>query len=235
MSAAAGTTAEIVSGSCHHDCPDTCGWHVTVDRTRADTGGDADARQPRSPVQQGRAVPEGEQVPRSRVQRRAGAASAAPRRAEGRGPVRADHVGRGARPRSHRASTRSSTATAPRRSCRTATPATRACWRWASPSGSGIGLGATRVERSICGPTVGAGVKMTNGTTKCLDPLEIRHSKLIILWGTNTKLTNRHLWPTIEAGPRRRRQSRRARPHPHHDRRSRPTGSSNRGPAPTSR
>ena len=30
------------------------------------------------------------------------------------------------------------------------------------------------------------------------DPLEIRHSKLIILWGTNTKLTNRHLWPTIQ-------------------------------------
>jgi anaerobic selenocysteine-containing dehydrogenase len=59
-------------------------------------------------------------------------------------------------------------------------------------------LGATRVERAICGPTVGAGVKMTIGTTKCLDPLEIRHSKLIILWGTNTKLTNRHLWPTIE-------------------------------------
>ena len=28
--------------------------------------------------------------------------------------------------------------------------------------------------------------------------MEIRHSKLIILWGTNTKLTNRHLWPTIE-------------------------------------
>ena len=59
-------------------------------------------------------------------------------------------------------------------------------------------LGATRVQRSICGPTVGAGVKMTLGTTKCLDPMEIRHSKLIILWGTNTKLTNRHLWPTIE-------------------------------------
>ena len=60
-------------------------------------------------------------------------------------------------------------------------------------------FGATRVVRAICGPTVGAGVKMTNGTTKGLDPLEIRHSKLIILWGTNTKLTNRHLWPTIDA------------------------------------
>ena len=33
MSTAVGTTAEVVSGSCHHDCPDTCGWHVTVDRS----------------------------------------------------------------------------------------------------------------------------------------------------------------------------------------------------------
>ena len=40
---------------------------------------------------------------------------------------------------------------------------------------------------------------MTNGTGRTLDPLELRHSKLIILWGTNTRLTNRHLWPTIEA------------------------------------
>src|ERR1044071_1858476 len=33
MSVAARTSTGIVSGSCHHDCPDTCGWHVTVDRS----------------------------------------------------------------------------------------------------------------------------------------------------------------------------------------------------------
>jgi anaerobic selenocysteine-containing dehydrogenase len=60
-------------------------------------------------------------------------------------------------------------------------------------------LGASGLVRALCGPTVGAGVQMTNGTTKGLDPQELRHSKLIILWGTNTRLTNRHLWPTIEA------------------------------------
>ena len=59
-------------------------------------------------------------------------------------------------------------------------------------------LGAT-TSSAICGPTVGASVKMTNGTTKALAPEELRHSKLILLWGTNTRLTNRHLWPTIEA------------------------------------
>ena len=60
-------------------------------------------------------------------------------------------------------------------------------------------LGGSRLVRALCGPTVGAGVTMTNGTGLALDPMEIRHSKLIILWATNTKLTNRHLWPTIEA------------------------------------
>lgn len=59
-------------------------------------------------------------------------------------------------------------------------------------------IGATRLLRNICGPTVGAGMKMTNGTGLGADPLDIEHSKLILLWGTNTKLTNRHLWPVIE-------------------------------------
>lgn len=60
-------------------------------------------------------------------------------------------------------------------------------------------LGASRLARGLCGPTVGAGVSMTNGTGRTLDPLELRHSRLIVLWGTNTRLTNRHLWPTVEA------------------------------------
>ncbi len=59
-------------------------------------------------------------------------------------------------------------------------------------------IGATRLLRNICGPTVGAGVAMTNGTSLCADATELEHSKLIILWATNTRLTNRHLWPVIE-------------------------------------
>jgi anaerobic selenocysteine-containing dehydrogenase len=60
-------------------------------------------------------------------------------------------------------------------------------------------LGASRILRNICGPTVGHGARMTNGTGHSLDPLELAHSRLILIWGTNTRLTNRHLWPTIEA------------------------------------
>ena len=28
--------------------------------------------------------------------------------------------------------------------------------------------------------------------------MSVRHARLVLLWGTNTKLTNRHLWPFIE-------------------------------------
>ncbi len=59
-------------------------------------------------------------------------------------------------------------------------------------------LGASRLLRNICGPTVGHGMRMTNGTGRGMDALELEHSQLILLWGTNTRLTNRHLWPTIE-------------------------------------
>ena len=59
-------------------------------------------------------------------------------------------------------------------------------------------IGATRLLRNICGPTVGAGVSMTNGSSLGGDAMDLEHSKLILLWGTNTKLTNRHLWPVIE-------------------------------------
>ena len=59
-------------------------------------------------------------------------------------------------------------------------------------------MGASKLLRAICGPTVGAGLRMTNGTGRGMDALELEHSQLILLWGTNTRLTNRHLWPTIE-------------------------------------
>ena len=49
-------------------------------------------------------------------------------------------------------------------------------------------IGATRLMRNICGPTVGAGVAMTNGTPLGADALDLEHSKLIVLWATNTRI-----------------------------------------------
>jgi anaerobic selenocysteine-containing dehydrogenase len=60
-------------------------------------------------------------------------------------------------------------------------------------------IGASRQVGSLCGNTVKAGVAATNGTGKGIDPMDLRHSQLILLWGTNTRIANRHLWKTIEA------------------------------------
>ena len=60
-------------------------------------------------------------------------------------------------------------------------------------------LGAATLTGALCGAVAGAGTASTYGTGKALDPTELRHSRLILLWGTNTRLTNRHLWPIIEA------------------------------------
>ncbi len=59
-------------------------------------------------------------------------------------------------------------------------------------------LGATRQTGSLCGATASAGVKATLGTGRANDPADLRSAQLVILWGTNTRLTNRHLWPFVE-------------------------------------
>lgn len=58
-------------------------------------------------------------------------------------------------------------------------------------------LGATRLERAICGDTGQAGYAATMGTFMGIDPEEIVHARLILLWGTNTIATNLHLWPFV--------------------------------------
>ena len=58
-------------------------------------------------------------------------------------------------------------------------------------------LGATRLERAVCGSAGGSGIAATLGTTTGAVPEDIAHSRFIILWGTNTVVTNLHLWPFI--------------------------------------
>src|SRR3990172_7035372 len=59
-------------------------------------------------------------------------------------------------------------------------------------------LGASRLTGSLCGATAGAGGSATYGNGLSADPMDIQYAKFIVLWATNTRLTNRHLWPFIE-------------------------------------
>jgi anaerobic selenocysteine-containing dehydrogenase len=58
-------------------------------------------------------------------------------------------------------------------------------------------MGFTQLDRSLCGSVAAAGLAATQGSGLGVDPEELVHSRFIVLWGTNTIVTNLHLWPVI--------------------------------------
>ena len=59
-------------------------------------------------------------------------------------------------------------------------------------------LDASDIRRHLCGVTAWLGAADVSGLPFGIDPEDLAYSRFIILWGTNTLLTNRHLWPVIE-------------------------------------
>jgi anaerobic selenocysteine-containing dehydrogenase len=55
-------------------------------------------------------------------------------------------------------------------------------------------LGASLLDRTICASAGAAGCDITLGTRAAIDPEAVIHSRYIINWGSNTSVTNMHLW-----------------------------------------
>lgn len=64
-------------------------------------------------------------------------------------------------------------------------------------------MGCSRLDRNICGAVASAGLTATIGTGTGIDPQDVVHSRFIILWGTNTIVTNLHFWPLVLEAQRR--------------------------------
>jgi anaerobic selenocysteine-containing dehydrogenase len=65
-------------------------------------------------------------------------------------------------------------------------------------------LGASHHLMTICTIAGGVGTGYTLGDNRVgMDPETLRHSRLIVLWGTNTLTTNHHLWRSITMARRR--------------------------------
>jgi len=184
-----------VVGSCPLDCPDACSWHVTVD---------ADGRavklrgNPDHPFTQGGLCPKvnpwlDNAVNPDRLTqplRRIGA------KGEGRfEPVGWDDAIAEMAERFHTIIDRSGGA---------------AIWPyvgtgnlgWVQGSG-GRGrvwsrMGASAHHLSICSVGGREGINYTVGTGAWLDAESFAAAGLVIIWGSNTLVTNRHLWPFIE-------------------------------------
>lgn len=58
-------------------------------------------------------------------------------------------------------------------------------------------LGASLLDRTICATAGIAGCEITLGTRAAIDPEAVIHSRYIINWGSNTAVTNIHLWAVM--------------------------------------
>ena len=58
-------------------------------------------------------------------------------------------------------------------------------------------LGASGLERSICGAAAEAAVSMTYGSRWAPDPRDVVHSKFVIIWGHNPASTGPHFMPFL--------------------------------------
>ncbi len=189
----------IVHGTCHHDCPDSCGWSVTVD---TDSGNGPVAVKlrgnPAHPYSAGELCPKV-----NRFLDRAYSPDRLLHPLRRVGPKGAGEFEQVSWDDALAEIARNLHGVIDRHGAEAVLPfsdaGNQSLLAMMGLSSRFFGhMGASKLQRAICGPTVGAGMAMTNGSGRGMNPLELAHSRLIVLWGTNTKLTNRHLWPTID-------------------------------------
>lgn len=184
-----------VKGACGHDCPDTCGWVVTVEQDRATAlVGDRD-----HPFTRGTLCAKVNHY-LDRVYH----------------PERVLHPLRRAGPKGsgqfERVSWDEALADiAARWQAIIAEHGAEAILPYSSAGVQGLvqqasldmrlfgALGASRLDRNICGAVASAGMKATLGVGTGIDPEQVSHARLIVLWGTNTVVTNLHYWPQVKA------------------------------------
>ena len=188
------TTIEV-RGTCHHDCPDSCGWIATsVDGELTSVKGN-----PEHPFSKGELCPKVSKFV-GRVRHddrlltpliRTGAKGSGQFRPATWDEALALIVGEFTRVK--------------------AAHGGEAILPWWSAGTQGLiqrdgtsqalfaKLGASQQGGNVCGLAAGTGMASVYGTGLGTDPLQAEHSEQIILWGTNTRLTNRHYWPVVEA------------------------------------
>lgn len=183
-----------VLGTCHHDCPDSCGWEVTVDNGRAIRI----RGNPSHPYSQGELCPKVNRFldrvysperiltplirtgPKGSAEfRQASWDEALSLVAQEVGNAVIEFGGESVFPWSD-AGTQG------------------ALMRSSLDRRFFARLGASQQVDSLCGDAAKIATKSALGSPLTNDPLDVRYARLILLWGTNTKLTNRHLWPFIE-------------------------------------
>jgi anaerobic selenocysteine-containing dehydrogenase len=191
--------SQIVRGACGHDCPDTCGWVVEVrDGAAVRLSGDAE-----HPFTRGTLCAKVNHY-LERVYH----------------PDRVLHplkrVGRKGDGQFTRVSWDEALADiAPRWRAISEEAGAEAILPYSSAGTQGLiqtasldrrlfgSMGCSGLARKICGGVASAGMSVTIGCGTGIDPEDIVYSRFIVLWGTNTIVTNLHYWPLVREAQRR--------------------------------
>lgn len=189
-------SVKIVSGACPHDCPDTCSWQISVERTSGqalDIWGHPD-----HPVTQGKLCGKVDRY-LERVYH----------------PERLTHPLRRQGPKGSGCFEKISWDEAFQEiSSRLHSiinewgPQAVLPYAYAGTMGylqqEGISsrffhqMGASRLARTICSEAGFEGYLYTIGSTLGMEPEDFAHARLILIWGSNTLSSNLHLWPFIQ-------------------------------------
>ena len=57
-----------------------------------------------------------------------------------------------------------------------------------------VRMGASRLQRDVCGSAAHAGLTTTIGTSTGILPTDVAHSRFILVWGANPAVSNEHGW-----------------------------------------
>ncbi len=184
-----------VRTACPLDCPDSCTLDVTVERGRVVNidGGHA------NPVDTGVHLRQGTALRRAPLRRGSPALPGDSQGPEGPGHVR--RGSRGTRPwsTSPAGCSRSATASAPRRSCPSATAGRTVCSP-RTPTDATLfrGFGTSRLARTVCAAPTGAANQALYGKMPGVTYEDYVHARLIVLWGVNPSASGIHLIPYIK-------------------------------------
>jgi len=184
----------VVRGSCHHDCPDTCVWEVTVvDGKAVRLRGNQD-----HPTTQGQLCPKVNRF-LDRVYHPDRLATPL-RRVGPKGSDKYESI----------TWDEALMEIADRLNSFISSRGSESILQYSLDGTQGLiqkgvmadrffdSIGASDIRRDLCGVTAWLGAGDVSGIPYGIDPEDLAYSKNIILWGTNTYLTNRHLWPVIE-------------------------------------
>jgi anaerobic selenocysteine-containing dehydrogenase len=196
--AASGIERKIVKAACPHDCPDTCGMHITVENGVA------------VKVEGAKDMPFTDGTLCTKVARYLDRTYSKERvlyplkRVGAKGEGKFERISWDEALDTIAAKFRAVAAVEPQSILPCSYAGTMGLVQYASMDRRFFHkLGASLLERTLCSSAGKVGMKITLGAGVGMDPERFVEAKLILLWGTNPIVSNLHLWSRVQEAKRR--------------------------------